>query len=204
MAEATLVPRSPLHGLASPGRIGSSDGAAGVTIREIVNIQAVSVIARKGRGADVVRSLSGLAGAEVVDRSMRIGTEGVAVTGVAPGQWLVTRRGLAAGDLAQELARVLPESASLTDQSHSRLILEIAGPQARAALAKGVPVDLDPSVFKVGQATQTAAGHINLHVALIDPAPVFEMITAASTAGSFWSWLTSSAAEYGIDVLSSA
>ena len=63
-----------------------------------------------------------------------------------------------------------------------------------------VAVDLDPVAFKVGDLAQTSASHIGLQISLIDAAPTFEIVSARSTAPSLWSWLTASAAEYGIDV----
>jgi len=89
----------------------------------------------------------------------------------------------------------------VTDQGDGRLIVEVAGPRARDALAKGIAIDLDASAFKVGDAAQTSAAHIGLQIALIDDIPTFEIISARSTAGSFWSWLVASAAEYGIEIL---
>jgi sarcosine oxidase subunit gamma len=91
--------------------------------------------------------------------------------------------------------------AAVTDQGDGRVVLEVSGSRARDALAKGVPVDLDPIAFKVGDAAQTSASHIGLQIALVDDTPTFEITSARSTAGSLWSWLVASAAEYGIEVV---
>ena len=48
------------------------------------------------------------------------------------------------GALYRELKAKLSGLASVTDQSHGRVIIRIAGPKARAVLAKGTPVDLHP------------------------------------------------------------
>jgi methylglutamate dehydrogenase subunit D len=201
MSDLTLRPRSPLAGLAVRGRHGRATGPAGVTIREIQSVQIVNVLARNGRALDVAKILSALAGAEITDRPARAGTT-TAVTGIAPGQWLVISR--AQANLTTELTNRLTNLAAVVDQSHSRIMLELGGPNARDTLAKGIPIDLDPGIFKPGSAAQTAASHINVQIALVDDTPTFELITAASTAGSFWSWLTASAAEYGIDVAANA
>jgi methylglutamate dehydrogenase subunit D len=204
MPELTLTPRSPLHGLASKGRHGRAAGPAGITIRDVQNVQIANVIARKGCATDVAKILSELAGAVVTDQSTRAGAPATAVTGIAPSQWLVTRRAQPTANLANELTNRLTNLAAIIDQSHSRIVLEIGGPNARDTLAKGVPVDLDPSAFLLGHAAQTAASHVGLQIALLNDTPTFEIITAASTAASFWSWLTASAAEYGIDVAANA
>jgi methylglutamate dehydrogenase subunit D len=197
MSDIALAPRSPLDGLAVRGRHGRAAGSAGVIIREIQNVQIANVIARTDRALAVAKILSTLAGADVIDRPARAGTT-TAVTGIAPGQWLVTRR--TQPILTSELTSRLTNLGAVIDQSHSRIVLELSGANARDTLAKGVPIDLDPSVFKPGHAAQTAASHLNVQIALLDDAPTFELITAASTAGSFWSWLIASAAEFGIDI----
>ncbi len=200
VAEATLAPRSPLQSLATLGRHGRATGTAGVTIREIQNVQIAGVIACKGRAAGVAKALSALAGAEINDAPGHVGTVTLAVTGIAPGQWLVTRRAQPNANLAGALATRLANIAAVFDQSQSRILLELSGPNARDALAKGVPIDLDANIFKPGHAAQTAASHIGLQITLLDDTPTFGLITAASTAGSFWSWLIASAAEYSIDI----
>lgn len=86
-------------------------------------------------------------------------------------------------------------------RTHEVADVAFASARARDALAKGIAVDLDASAFKIGDAAQTSAAHIGLQIALIDDTPTFEIISARSTAGSFWSWLTASAAEYGIEVV---
>ncbi len=204
MADLTLASRSALQGLATQGRHGNATDPAGVTIREIQNIQIAHVIARKGRSGDVAKILSMLAGADVADVPARFSATTIAATGIGLGQWRVTRRAQPGANLAGELTDRLTGIAAVIDQSHSCFVLEVSGVNARDALAKGIPVDLDQTVFKSGSAAQTAASHITLQIATLDGAPTFEIIAAASTAGSFWSWLISSAAEYGIDVVAHA
>ena len=211
--DLNLAPRSPLHGLALPGRLGHAKGHAkgdaGVTIREIQNVQISLVLARNGHTAETAHALSTLTGVEVPDRATRASTATgnatstaiTAATGVAPGQWLITRRASSDPVLNDELTAKLAGLARVIDQSHSRLVLDVSGPRARDALAKGVALDLDPAVFKPGSAAQTAASHINLQIALLDAVPTFEIMTASSSAASFWSWLTASCAEYGVDVM---
>jgi sarcosine oxidase subunit gamma len=109
-------------------------------------------------------------------------------------------RPTAVGAALDTLRAELDGLAAVSDQGDGRVILEISGARARDALAKGIAVDLDPDVFKIGDLAQTSASHIGLQIALIDAAPTFEIASARSTAGSLWAWLTASAAEYGIDV----
>ena len=201
MADGKVASRSALAGLASLQRAGAATPTAGVRIREIVDFAAIGIIARRGRNGEVCAILSRHAGAPVRDAAKRAGSGNLAITGTAPGQWLAMRRGPDAQAPLDGVRADLDGLAAVTDQGDGRAVLEISGSRARDALAKGIPVDLDSLVFKVGDAAQTSASHIGLQIALIDDAPTFEIISARSTAESLWSWLVASAAEYGIDVV---
>jgi sarcosine oxidase subunit gamma len=198
MADRKIASRSALAGLAKSGVLGASKGAPGVRIREIRDFSAIGIIARRGRAAEVATILSRHVGSSVVDVPKRAGVGALTVTGTAPGQWLAVSRDarVSLDQLRAELAGL----AAVSDQGDGRLIIEVTGPRARDALAKGIAIDLGEAAFKVGDAAQTSAAHIGLQIALIDDKPTFEIISARSTAASFWSWLEASAAEYGIDV----
>ena len=192
--------RSPLAGVVATGRIGRAIGVAGVRIREVTDAAGVAIVARKGRGADVAAILSQHAGSPLLDAAKRTAGNGLAISGMGPGQWLAMAQSTGAGTRIDALKADLDGMAAVTDQGDGRVILEISGARARDALAKGIAVDLRPGVFKVGDLAQTSASHIGLQIALIDAAPTFEIVSGRSTAGSLWAWLTASVAEYGIDV----
>jgi methylglutamate dehydrogenase subunit D len=200
MADPHVERRSPLAGVAATGRIGRAIGVAGVCIREITDAEGIAIVARKARSADVAAILSRHVGSPVLDAANRAAGNGLAISGTGPGQWLAMSQPTGAGMPLDALRADLDGLAAVTDQGDGRVILEVSGPRARDALAKGIAVDLDPIAFKVGDVAQTSASHIGLQIALIDAGPTFEIVSARSTAGSLWAWLTASAAEYGIDV----
>lgn len=200
MADRKLLGQSALAGLAKPGALGVSMANPGVRIREVTDFTAITIIARRGKSAEVAAILSRHVESPVLDALQRAGTVSLSATGTAPGQWLAVGRG-DGGALLESLRADLSGHAAVTDQGDGRLIVEVAGLRARDALAKGIAIDLDASVFKVGDAAQTNAAHIGLQIALIDETPTFEIVSARSTAGGFWSWLVASASEYGIEVL---
>ena len=200
MAEPTVRSRSPLAEVVTAGRQGYIIGDAGVHVREIAGVAAISIAVRKGRSAEVIAILSQHVGAAVEDAAKRFAGNGLAICGVAPGQWLALARASSAGSPIEAVRASLAGLAAVTDQGDGRLMLEVSGPRARDALAKGIPIDLDPAAFKVGDVAHTSASLVGLQIALVDPAPTFEIVSARSTAGSLWSWLFASAAEYGIEV----
>ncbi len=201
--EPILIARSALTGIAVSGRHGRQTGAAGVILREVAGFGAAVVRARKGRIDATLAALATFAASQVVDGPRRTANGPLGFSGVAPGQWLVTDCSVRAPTLAARLAQAVAADAAVADQGDGRMMLEISGPSVRNALAKGVPIDLDPRAFRVGDVAQTLAAHIGLQIALTNERPTFELITAASTAGSFWSWFAASAAEYGLEVVRS-
>ena len=200
MADRTIRSRSPLAALALPGRHGAATPDQAVRIREVPDFAAIGLIARRGEIGAVIAVLSRRLGSPVADKAKRTSAGAISITGTPPGQWLADGRGREAEAQLGALRTDLAGLAAMTDQGDGRVILEVAGPRARDALAKGIAIDLDTIAFKVGDAAQTSAAHIGLQVALIDAAPTFEIISARSTAESLWSWLVASAAEYGIEV----
>jgi sarcosine oxidase subunit gamma len=180
MSELTAAPA--LSGLKN---IGSGAGVrAALRQRDIV-----SVLARKNQ----VQTLMEKTG--IVDAARQSGAGGITALGIGPGRWLFLDSPL------QQLAS-LSELASLSDHSDGYAVFEVCGPKARAALVKGVPVDLHPDVF-----TDTVAVTVIAHIGAIvwQSAPErFSIAVFRSYAGSFWHFLSASAAEFGLVVEESA
>jgi sarcosine oxidase subunit gamma len=154
----------------------------------------VQVLARRGRGADVARALGALPG-----------PGGTSVSGphtalwLQPDVWAVMADAGAEGALAAALRKAVGEAASVTDQSHGRVVIGVEGALASRVLAKGVRIDLDPRAFPVGASAVTECAHLG--IALLRPgAQRFEVITMRTFAAHLWHWLTEAAGEYGFTV----
>jgi heterotetrameric sarcosine oxidase gamma subunit len=197
MAETGLQLRSPFAGLIEPGRYGGD----GVTLSERSGVALFVISAGAGKAAEIAAKVMALTGLELVDGPTRVSNDGFALIGTAPGQWLAVAEGTAALALFAKLAAGLKGIAFIVDQSDGKAVLRISGPCAREVLAKGCSLDLHPSVFKPGSAGTTPVSLIDCVIWQVDDAPTYDLAVAASFAGSFWSWLTSSAAEYGYTVV---
>jgi sarcosine oxidase subunit gamma len=158
-------------------------GAVSVRLRDDLTI--VSVIARKDKG----QALAARCG--VRDAPKTSGTGSVTALGVGPASWLFL------GASMEELAP-LRDMASLSDHSDGYAVFEIWGPAARAALAKGVPLDLHPDSF-TDDVIVTVIAHIDA-IAWRTSQNRFSIAVLRSYAGSFWHWLSASAAEFGLTV----
>ena len=125
------------------------------------------------------------------------------VRSVAPGVWLV------AGDLgalpdAATLRATLAARASVVDLGQARCALQLRGAAAARTLAKFCGLDLDPSAFPTGSATNTRFGHVGMHLARIDDAPTFELLVFRGYAEFVFDALCEGAAEFGFRVETSS
>ncbi|MET0482416.1 MAG: sarcosine oxidase subunit gamma family protein [Aestuariivirgaceae bacterium] len=202
MAEmATETPRlAPFGATLTPGRYGAKgpDGPA-VTLGLRHPLSIVAIMARKGRGEALDAALRDGFGLAPPGPGQSAAAQDLALRWAGPEQWFAIAAGGRDGDLHRRLAAALADTASLVDQSHGRVAIVIAGPRARAVLAKGTAVDLHPARFRPGQVAMTQMAHVG--VQLTETAPdVFELLVFRSFAESLFEFLAAMAAEYGYEV----
>jgi methylglutamate dehydrogenase subunit D len=190
--------RTPLHGLALPGRYGRA-GASGLVIEERADIAFASVAAKHGKRFTLVNAVNTAFGVVLPDRARRVTRGAVTFAGTAPDQWIASAEGPDATGFAAKLRSRLGPFAAVADQSDSRLVLRLSGPRVRDVLAKGVPIDLHPNAFKPGDVAFTLVAYIGVQLDMLDDR-TFQLTAPRSTAGSFWSWLTAAVAEFGYEV----
>jgi sarcosine oxidase subunit gamma len=100
--------------------------------------------------------------------------------------------------LVSLLREKLGGSASVLDQNDGQVAIGIAGGSVRAALAKGIAVDLHPESFKPGDVAATLLGHIPVHLTRTGTDD-FEILVPRSYAASLWDSLGEMAAEFGCE-----
>ncbi|MBM3520659.1 MAG: hypothetical protein FJX63_07815, partial [Alphaproteobacteria bacterium] len=126
--QAMFARVSALADVAIQGRFGADKGAPGVALSLRHPVSIVTVIARKGKAKALATALAAVKGANV--------------QWAGADQYYVVADGRGEGALYREMKDALDGLASVIDQSHGRFIIRIAGPNSRAVLAKGTPVDL--------------------------------------------------------------
>ena len=186
-----LVHRLGHHGAVRPARI---------AVCERTDLALASVIARRGAERELAAKVGDTFSLALPATPHRSEAGGVAFVWAGPGHWLATAEGESGHRFESRLRTTLAGLASVSDQSDGRAVLHIAGPRARDTLAKGLPVDLDPSVMQPGGALVSAIAHIGVHLWQLDAMPTYECAVSRSYAQSFWHWLEASAAEYGLTV----
>lgn len=177
---------SPLGRVAIQGRFGASKGAPGVMLSVRHPLSIVTVIARAGQASALSAALGELSGA--------------AVQWAGAEQYYVLAEGRGEGALYHELKDRLAGLASVSDQSHGRVVIHIEGPKVRAVLAKGTPVDLYADEFPVGRSAVTQMAHVGVHLTRTGE-DRFELSVFRGFAESFWQWLTGQSEEFGYQVM---
>jgi heterotetrameric sarcosine oxidase gamma subunit len=200
VAKIDLMPCSALQGLAIPGRYGAANGGPGVLLSEHAGLALAAVMVRKGAGEALTRRVHVVFGLDLPTTPRRSARGSLAFVWAGAGHWLAVTEGGDGSSFEKLLRDDLATLASISDESDGRAVLRIAGARARDALAKGVPVDLNPRVFTAGDAAVTTVGHIGVHLWQLDEAPTYEFAVFRSYAAAFWRWLIDSAAEFGVAV----
>lgn len=194
------TPRSAWAGIAEHGHVGAEGQGVTIALRDGLGI--ASLIARENDEEALAQALKDRFGLDLPRQPGAVQANGRTLVWSGPGQWLLVAE--RSDGFADDLV-ALSQHAAVADQSQSRAALGIGGPQARRALAKGCMLDLHDSVFPQGFAALTTISYIGVQLWRVADAAgsegaQFEMMVPRSMAGSFWSWLSASAAEFGCEV----
>ena len=176
---------SPLADLAVQGRFGAGKGAPGAELSVRHPCSIVAIIARKGKANTLVKALGEL--------------KNWTVQWAGADQYYAVSERHGEAALHAELKAKLTGLASVSDQSHGRVIIRIGGPRSRNVLAKGTPVDLHTDEFPVGKSAVTQMAHVGVHLTRTGE-DSFELSVFRGFAESFWEWLTEQSEEFGYQV----
>jgi len=198
--DLVLTPLSGLESVLAPGRYGAPDGARGVSLTPHAGLALASIMVRAGKTSELTKRVEDIFGVTLPLTPKRVDTGTIAFVWAGPGQWLAMAEHTDGHTFAQMLQRDLKGRASVIDQSDGRTVLRVGGPKARDAFAKGISLDLHPSVFRTDDTALTLAGHINVHIWQVDEAPTYEIVVFRSFAAALCGWLKEAAAEFGVAV----
>jgi heterotetrameric sarcosine oxidase gamma subunit len=202
VADFSWTPRSSLEKALVTGAHGARGIEAGVSLTEVRNFDLIQVMARRGKGAELAKAAKARFGVAPPDAPKAIQASDATLIWSGPGQFFVlSNRGKhAAGAPTQAFAA----SASLSDQSHARVLISISGAKARTMLAKLSSIDLHPDAFPVGAAATTSMDHTSVTLwrgnDRTDGQAVFNLLVFATFAESLWHTMLDSAAEYGVAI----
>ncbi|MCA0029902.1 sarcosine oxidase subunit gamma [Mesorhizobium sp. B263B2A] len=193
--------RSPLEHALVAGPYGVK-GEAGVSLTEIRNFDLVQVMARRGKAAELAKDAKAHFGVAAPTAPTVVQASDATLIWSGPDQFFVLSKG--GKHTTQMLAPAFSGSASLSDQSHARVLISISGDKARMMLAKLSSIDLHPTAFPVGAAAATLMDHTSVTfwrgADRADGLAVFNVLVFATFAESLWYTMLDSAAEYGVAI----
>lgn len=119
---------------------------------------------------------------------------------LGPDEWLIVGEPGQESALGATVRNALGDHvAAVTEISSGQTIIQISGPQARALLAHGCPIDLHPGAFGKGQCAQTLLAKAGVLLWPISDESL-ELIVRRSFADYLWSWLKDAGAQYGLAI----
>lgn len=189
---------SPLGSACRPGRHGNIAGAPGVVLGETQPGSIVQLAAWPGEEKAVMEAIRTISGLDLPDGAGGgVAREGKAAFGIAPGRFLVVDED--EGLYARYAAAILSGTGSVTDLSHGRTAIRIAGPRAEWVLAKFFAIDFSLPAFPLGAGRSTAHHDVFAQIQRSRP-EAFDLYVFRSFARSFWKALCHGAEEVGYEV----
>lgn len=175
-----------------------SIGNYGITATDRDGVGLAMVAVRNGRLPALTAVVQEELDLELPTGPKRMVSGKLAFSGIGPETWLAEFEGGGNG-FAEMLKRKFGDLASVSDWSDGYAVLRLTGRNLRDALAKIVPIDLHPRVFKPGTVACTQPhGAILWHPGDVgDGPPAIEVAVARSFAGEFWHELFAGAAGCG-------
>jgi len=189
---------SPLQPVLRPGSHGNFAEGTGVVLSETQPGSIAQAAAWPGQAKALIAAIKKATGLSLPDGAGGgVATAEKAAFGIAPGKFLVV-------DQAEGLAAVLSstvkgETGTVTDLSHGRTALRVAGPKAEWVLAKFFAIDFSLSAFPVG-AGRATSHHDVFALVQRTGAEQFDVYVYRSFARSFWTALCHASEEVGYEV----
>ena len=190
--------QSPLETEYNPGSHGNFEHGVDVILSETRLGSILQLAAWPGeekRLIEVIRKVTGLALPDGAGGGVNNGAR--AVFGFAPGKFTVVAD---AEGLAQAFAGLItPAIGTLTDLSHGRTAIRIAGPKAEWVMAKFFAIDFALPAFPLGAGRSTNHHDIFAQIQR-SGADQFDIYVFRSFARSFWKALCHASEEVGYEV----
>lgn len=197
-----LEPRSALAAFCRPGRLGSGRDGPPVVVHERSNRSLLQLSGWPDTFDSVLAALEARLGfAMPADFLHAAGHRGQTVFRVGPERlWLAGWAGDAS--LPGVDGAGFGGEAVLTELGQSRTVLRIAGSASQALLNRGLPIDLDDSVFTADSFAQSAIHHVPVLVHRIDVVgiPTFDVYLPREYSQTFWEWLAELIEAFGGEI----
>ena len=189
---------SPLEPVFHPGSHGNFEHGVDVILTETRPGSILQLAAWPGAEKQLIEAIRSVTGLALPDGAGGgLAKDGKAVFGFAPGKFIVVDE---AEGLASAFAKaVTPAIGTVTDLSHGRTAIRIAGPKAEWVLAKFFAIDFALPAFPVGAGRSTTHHDVFAQIQRTG-ADQFDIYVFRSFARSFWKALCHASEEVGYEV----
>ena len=189
---------SPLEPVFHPGSHGNFEHGVDVILTETRPGSILQLAAWPGEEKQLMAAIRKVTGLALPDGAGGgVAKDGKAVFGFAPGKFTVVDE---AEGLASAFARdVTPAIGTVTDLSHGRTAIRIAGPKAEWVLAKFFAIDFALPAFPIGAGRSTTHHDVFAQIQRTG-ADQFDIYVFRSFARSFWKALCHASEEVGYEV----
>jgi heterotetrameric sarcosine oxidase gamma subunit len=190
--------QSPLEPALHPGSHGNFEHGVSVILSETRPGSILQLAAWPGEEKMLMAGIRAVTGLALPDGAGGGNTDGTrSVFGFAPGKFTVVDE---AEGLASAFANVVtPVIGTVTDLSHGRTAIRIAGPKAEWVLAKFFAIDFALPAFPLGAGRSTTHHDVFAQIQRTG-ADQFEIYVFRSFARSFWKSLCHASEEVGYEV----
>jgi sarcosine oxidase subunit gamma len=190
-----LSPLGPAWRAGSHGHVAEG---IGVSLTETQPASIVQLAAWPGRQREMLEAIGSVAGSPLPDGAGAGFADGtVAAFGFAPGRFLVIHQ---EADLYGRFASLIPSDVgAVTDLSHGRTALRLAGPKAGWVLSKLFAVDFSSPAFAVGCGISTSHHDIAAQIQRVGD-DRFDLYVFRSFARAAWTLLCRASEEVGYEV----
>jgi len=190
---------SPLGSVFRSGSYGNLSGGAGVRLSEATPPSIVEAAAWPEKKEVLIAAIAGVTGLSLPPGPNAGATSAEASAfSIGPGRYLVTGGEALAERLAQA---VTLEIGTMTDISHGRTAIRIAGPRAEWVLSKLFAIDFSPAAFPTAAGCATAHHEIFAQIQRTGE-DQFDIFVFRSFARSFWTMICDAAEEVGYEAVS--
>ncbi|MBN9075475.1 MAG: sarcosine oxidase subunit gamma [Rhizobiales bacterium 65-79] len=193
-----VEPLSPLAPVWKPGSHGNFVDGVGVVLSETRPGSIVEAAAWHGAEKKLMAAIRKATGLSLPDGAgAGAYADGRGAFGIAPGRFLLADQ---AEGLAERLsAAVAADTGTVTDLSHGRTAIRVAGPKAEWLLSKFFAIDFALPAFPVGSGLATVHHDIFAQIQRTGE-NAFDLYVFRSFARSFWTMLGHGAEEAGYEV----
>jgi sarcosine oxidase subunit gamma len=189
---------SPLEPVLRSGRYGHLADGPGVSIGETQPGSIVQLAAWQDQEKAIIKLVKQVAGLALPDGAGGgVAAKNKAAFGFAPGRFLIVSD---EEGLAEKFTQAVGAAiGTVTDLSHGRTAIRIAGPKSEWVLAKFFAIDFSAPAFPIGSGISTVHHDLFTQIQRVGP-DQFELYVFRSFARSFWHSLCIASEEVGYEI----